>query len=370
MLAIILIGGQGTRLRPFTCSRPKPLLPLVNRPFLEYQFDTLKAHGIKDVVLCTSYLPGQFKRVFGDGRKHGLRLSYVHEVRPLGTGGAVRNCARLVAGTFLVFNGDILSGIDLTAFLGAHGRGRAEASIALTRVKDPTLYGLVETEPDGRVRSFLEKPSWDEIRTNTINAGAYVFEPGILDLIPEGVAYSLERGLFPRLLELRRRVVGWVSPGYWMDIGTVEKYLQAHLDILSGLALGRKAPGGAGRVPLAGSSGRGRNARPPVKSCGRRVRLGRGITWPEPGGTAVLGDGTSVNDFVRFSGHVCVGPGCVIGRGAMLEDCVVLERTRVGPGASLKRCVVGERCRIGANTAVAAGGAVAGGSVVGPFSAL
>ncbi|MBI5625115.1 MAG: NDP-sugar synthase [Elusimicrobia bacterium] len=360
MLAIILIGGQGTRLRPFTCSRPKPLLPLVNRPFLEYQFEVLKAHGIKDVVLCTSYLPGQFRKVFGDGRRLGMRLSYVHEGRPLGTGGAVRNCAGLVRGPFLVFNGDILSGIDLTAFLKAHRDRRAEASIALTRVKDPTLYGLVETDDDGRVRSFLEKPSWDEIRTNTINAGAYVFEPRVLDLIPEGAVHSLERGLFPRLLELRRRLFGWVSPGYWMDIGTVEKYLQAHLDILGGLL----------PAPLTPFGGRKKSPAGPRQACGRKVRLGREITWPEDGGTAVVGDGSSVGDFVRFSGRVCVGPGCVIGRGASLEDCVVLEHTRVGEGASLKRCVVGERCRVGANSVVAAGGAVAGGSVLGPHSSL
>ncbi|MFA6317387.1 MAG: NDP-sugar synthase [Elusimicrobiota bacterium] len=359
MLALILIGGQGTRLRPFTCSRPKPLLPLVNRPFLEYQFDALRAHGIKDAVLCTSYLPGQFRKVFGDGRRLGMRLRYVHETRPLGTGGAVRNCGRLVKGPFLVFNGDILSGIDLTAFLESHRRRRAEASIALTRVKDPTLYGLVETAEDGRVRSFLEKPSWDEIKTNTINAGAYVFEPGVLDLIPEGAVHSLERGLFPRLLELRRRLFGWVSPGYWMDIGTVEKYLQAHLDLLGGVP-GLASPGRGAALPR----------RRPVKVLGRGVRLGRDITWPEDGGTAVLGDKTVVGDFVRFLGRVSVGPGCSLGRGAVLEDCVVLEGVRVGEGASLKRCVVGERCRLGASTTVAAGGAVAGGSVLGPHSAL
>ncbi|MBI4678331.1 MAG: NDP-sugar synthase [Elusimicrobia bacterium] len=367
MLALILIGGKGTRLRPFTCKRPKPLLPLVNRPFLEYQFDVLKAHGVRDVVLCASYLPGRFKRVFGDGRRLGLRLRYVREVRPLGTGGAVKNCERHLRGTFLVFNGDVLSAIDLTGFLRNHRLKRADASIALTRVKDPTLYGLVETDRGGRVRSFLEKPSWDEIRTNTVNAGAYVFEPRALDLIPKGTVHSLERGLFPRLLEARRRVFGYVTAGYWMDIGTVEKYLQAHLDVLSGAA---GLPIGA-----AGRTKRARRSRVPadrVRACGRAVRLGREIAWPEGGGLTVLGDGAAVGDFVRFSGHVCVGPGCVIGRGAQLEDCVILEGTRIGDGATLKRCVVGERCLIGANTAVAAGrfAAVAGGSVVAPYSFL
>ncbi|MBI5209984.1 MAG: NDP-sugar synthase [Elusimicrobia bacterium] len=360
MLAIILIGGKGSRLRPFTCDRPKPLLPLVNRPFLEYQFDLLKAHGIRDVVLCTSYMPAPFKRLLGDGRRLGLRIRYAHERRPLGTGGAVKNCERLIDGPFLVFNGDILSSLDLTGFLRSHRRDRADASIALTRVKDPTLYGLVETDPGGRVRNFVEKPSWDEIRTNTINAGAYIFEPGVLGLIPEGTAHSLERGLFPRLLELRRRLFGYVASGYWMDIGTVEKYLQVHLDIMSGAcrpAAGKAAPA---RKPL-GQSG---------LACGRGVRLGREITWPLDGGQAVLGEGVAVGDFAKFTGHVCVGPRCVIGRGAQLEDCVVLKGTRIGPGATLRRCLVGEGCRIGANASIAAGGAVAGGSVVGPYSVL
>ena len=240
MIALILIGGAGTRLRPFTCDYPKPLLPVLNRPFLEYQFDVLKRHGVRDIVLCTAYKPGLFHRMLGDGRSRGLRLRWVHEDRPLGTGGAVKNAQSRIKETTLVLNGDILHTLDVSAFLRFHRRVRADLSIALTRVKDPTLYGLVETDPSGRVRRFLEKPSWDEIVTNAINAGAYLFEPSVVARIPPGVNYSLERSLFPHMLEDGARLFGYVSRGYWMDIGTVEKYLQVHIDIL----------GGAARLPL------------------------------------------------------------------------------------------------------------------------
>jgi NDP-sugar pyrophosphorylase family protein len=351
MIALILIGGAGTRLRPFTCDFPKPLLPVVNRPFLEYQFDVLKRHGVRDIVLCTAYKPALFHRMLGDGRGRGLRLRYVHERQPLGTGGAVKNAQPHIRQTALILNGDVLHTLDVTAFLRFHRRNRAELSIALTRVKNPTLYGLVETEPSGRVRRFLEKPSWDEVVTNTINAGAYIFEPSVMARIPPGVPHSLERALFPRMLEDGARLFGYVSRGYWMDIGAVDKYLQVHLDIL----------GGETRLPLPPEPRR------PGLRAGRGVRLGRELTFDREG-CAVLGDRVRVGDFARFSRHVCVGPDCEIGKGAALEDCVVLADARIGDGAVLKGCVVGPRCRVGHHAAMSAGTALAGGSTLRPFS--
>ncbi|MDD5655633.1 MAG: NDP-sugar synthase [Elusimicrobia bacterium] len=354
MIALILIGGVGTRLRPFTCDFPKPLLPVVNRPFLEYQFDVLKRHGVRDVVLCTAYKPGLFHRMLGDGRRLGLRLRYAHERRPLGTGGAVKNALPRPDSTVLVLNGDILHNLDLTAFLGCHRRGRSELTIALTRVKDPTLYGLVETAPDGSVRRFLEKPSWDEVVTNTVNAGAYLFEPGALGRVPSGVAYSLERSLFPHMLEAGARVFGFISRGYWMDIGTVDKYLQVHLDLLRGEAP-LDLPARLRRQRLCAGPG---------------VRLGRELSVDGEEGKVFLGERTRVGDFVRFSRYVCVGPGCEIGKGASLEDCVVLRDCRIGDGAALKGCVVGPGCRIGKHAAISAGRALAGGSSLRPYSQL
>src|SRR5579883_3475067 len=228
---------MGTRLRPLTCDVPKPLLPVLNKPFLHYQFEVLKRHGVKDVVLCTSYQADAFRKAFGDGRKLGLRLRFVHENRPLGTGGAIKNAEPLLRGrgTFLVLNGDVLNAFDIGRFAAQHRRKKALASIALTRaVNDPTMYGVVATASDGRIKGFLEKPSWDEIDSDFINAGAYLLEEAILDLMPAATAYSVERSLFPDLLARRAPFYGCETEGYWIDIGTIDRYLQVHLDILSG----------------------------------------------------------------------------------------------------------------------------------------
>lgn len=352
MKALILTGGQGTRLRPFTCSTPKPLLPVVNVPFLHHPLALLRRHGVREVTLATAYRPGAFRRAFGDGRRFGLRIRYAFEKEPLGTGGAVRNACAGTRGTLLVLNGDVLHDMDFGAFLRFHRARRSEASIALTPVKDPTLYGLVETDARGRILRFLEKPSPDEISTNTINAGAYLFEPSVLERIPPGV-YSLERGLFPGLLAAKRPFYAWVCPGYWLDIGTVEKYLQAHLDALSGL------------TPL---------HRPELRRRGAfllepGVRLGADASH-EGEGRVLVGRGARVAAGVRFTGSVCLGPRCVVGRGAALEDCVLLAGARVGEGARLSRCVVGQGCRVGPRSTLGPGRALGDGSTTTEHSAL
>lgn len=354
MQAVILIGGKGTRLRPFTIDTPKPLLPVLNRPFLHYQFEVLKAHGVREAVLCTAYQADAFRRSLG-ARTLGLRLRYIEERQPLGTGGALKNAEPLLrrGEPVLVLNGDVLNTLDVTAFLKSHRQKEAEVSIALTRVKDPTLYGLVRTESSGRIREFLEKPSWDEIDSNTINAGAYLFDWSVLSAIPPGVPYSLERQLFPHLLAEKRRLFGFVTSGYWIDIGTVERYRQVHLDII------------AGGTPF---RPQGTQRRPGLWT-GPGVRLGE-FALEGRATRVVLGAGAAVADFARFSGSVCVGPRCVIGKGAWLEDCVVLEGTRVGEGARLSRCVVGSRCRIGAQAQLGEDAALAGGSLVHSFSLL
>ena len=340
MKAAILIGGQGTRLRPFTLESPKPLPPVLNRPFLEYQFRVLKAHGVREAVLCVSYRAEDFKRVFGDGRRLGLKLSYMREKMPLGTGGAVKNAEALLGrGTSLILNGDVLNAFDIRAFLRFHRAKKAEISIALTRVKDPTLYGLVLTDMEGCVRRFLEKPSWDEVETNTINAGAYLFEPSVFAHIPVGKTYSLERGLFPERLVAGAKLGGWVAPGYWIDIGTVEKYLQVHLDLIEG------------RTPFSLGPG----AKPLRNADGAKV---------------VAGPGVKVAPFARFSGAVSLGRGVRIGKGAQLSDCVVLDGAEIGDGARLERCVVGARAHMGTHATLGPGTALAGGSQVGDYSQL
>lgn len=339
MRAVILIGGLGTRLRPFTLATPKPLLPVLNRPFLEYQFQVLSRHGVKDVVLCTSYRAETFRRAFGTGRRLGLNISYVRERIPMGTGGAIKNAEPLLKGTTLVLNGDVLNAFDLGAFLKFHHARRAEISIALTRVKDPTRYGLVLTDEKGMVRRFLEKPSWDEVVSNSINAGAYLFEPSVFDHLPLGKPYSVERGLFPERLAAGARIAGYVAPGYWIDIGSIEMYLQVHLDLLQGRA--------------------------PFKS-GARARAVKNAD----GARVVAGPGTTVAPFVRFSGSVSLGAKVRVGRGAQLSDCVVLDGAVIGDGARLDGCVVGPRAKIGTHAALGPGRALAGGSAVGDYSQL
>lgn len=353
MKALILIGGQGTRLRPFTYNTPKPLLPVVNRPFLHYQFEALRRHGIKEVVLCTAYQPQAFHKSFGNGRSLGLDISYVHEKHPLGTGGAIRNADGKIDDTVLILNGDILNAFDFTAFLRSHRKSKASVSIALTRVKDPTLYGLVETDESGRIKRFLEKPSWNEINCNTINAGAYVFEPDVIRRIPPGVPYSVERGLFPHLLESGAKLNGYVTGGYWMDIGTVEKYLQVHLDILGDATPFRPQ----GMIRRGGYH---------VAS---QVTFGRDVSR-EGRGNIVLGSRSKVGPYVRFAGSVCVGADCAIGQGSVLEDCVILDGTTIGEGAQLKRCIIGRRCRLAPHANIGAGRALGDGSTISHFSQL
>ncbi|MCR4296747.1 MAG: NDP-sugar synthase [Elusimicrobia bacterium] len=339
MRAVILIGGMGTRLRPFTLETPKPLLPVMNRPFLEYQFQILSRHGVREVVLCTSYRAETFRRAFGDGRRLGLKISYVRERLPLGTGGAIKNAEPLLSGTTLVLNGDVLNAFDLGAFLRFHRARRAEISIALTRVKDPTRYGLVLTDDKGMVRRFLEKPSWDEVVTNSVNAGAYLFEPSVFDHLPQGKPYSLERGLFPERLAAGARIAGYVAPGYWIDIGSVKAYLQVHLDLLQGRTPFRPGP----------------RARAIKSADGARVTAGAG---------------TKIAPFARFSGSVSLGSKVLIGRGAQLTDCVVLDGAVIGDGARLERCVVGPKARVGTHAVLGPGTALAGGSTIGDYSQL
>lgn len=350
MTAVILIGGLGTRLRPLTLETPKPLLPILNRPFLEYQLRRLRLAGIRDVVFCLAYRPEAFRRKIGNGRRYGIRARYCVESTPLGTGGAVGNARRYLRGTTLVLNGDMFFDFDLHRMAAFHRARRAVATIALTRVKDPTLYGLVETGRDGRIRRFLEKPTWEEVTTNTINAGVYLFEPSVLDRIPSGRAVSLERDVYPTLLKEGERLCGWVTSGYWLDIGTVEKYLQAHRDLLDGVH----------HVP------------PP----GRQVRTG---AWVGPGASLardadvagsriVLGRGAKVESGVQAHGRVCIGDGAVIRQGAVLTDCVLLDHVEVGSGARVTGALLGSRCRIGENAVVRGGAALGPGTVIAPYS--
>src|SRR4051794_74092 len=211
MKAVILVGGQGTRLRPLTLSTPKPLISLVNRPFLEHLLNPLRTHGITDVVLAMSYRSELFQEVYGDGSRLGMKLTFVHEVEPLDTGGAIKNVESYLnpGESFMVFNGDVLTDLDLSAMLRLHKESGSVCTISLTRVEDPSQYGVVDMDTRGQIQKFTEKPKREEATSNWINAGTYVLEPEALEHIPAGQRYSVERGLFPTLLKAGRPLFGY-----------------------------------------------------------------------------------------------------------------------------------------------------------------
>jgi mannose-1-phosphate guanylyltransferase len=311
--AQILAGGLGTRLRPLTYTRPKHLLPIANRPHIEHVFDLVLASGVHEVVMLTSYLSGAFASAIEVGSRRGIRMEVAHEDEPLGTAGALKNAERYVGDdTFLAFNGDILTDFDLGELVRFHRARSAEATILLTPVEDPSAFGVVPTDPDGRVRGFIEKPSRDEAPTNLINAGIYVLEPSVLTRIPKGEAYSAERALFPELAAAGT-MFALATDAYWMDIGTPRKYLQANLDALAGdFSTSAVADPGPGAV-LVGEGCTIAGSATIADSC-----LGAG---------SVVEDGATVRDSVLL-------PGAVVGAGAVVEGSILGERAKVGPGAT------------------------------------
>ena len=325
-----MAGGQGTRLRPLTLGTPKPIVPLLNVPFLAYQLALLRRHGITDVVLSCSYLVDEVRRTMGDGAAHGVRLSYAVETDPLGTAGGVRNAVDLVRGLVVVLNGDILADLDLGAMLRFHAERGAKATLYLTRVPDPTQYGLVELEPDGAIRAFVEKPTADRVTTDTVNAGVYALDRSVVTAIPTGRAVSIERETFPGLLRDRVPFFGWVAESYWLDIGSPAKYRQGQLDLLAGKVATDVAPPGD------------RDARRFVAD-GVRVAPDAEVAAP-----CVIGPGSRVEAGARVGANAVLGANCVVGAGARIDGAILWEGVTVGAGAILRDCIVASGARIGA----------------------
>ncbi len=340
MKAIILIGGLGTRLRPLTCNIPKPLLPVLNKPFILYQIELLKKHGIKDIVLCMAYLPSEFKKFLGDGSKFGVKISYAIEKVPLGTGGAIKNAERFVDSPVLIFNGDVMTDINLTELVRYHREKKSGVTITLVRVPDPSQYGLVETLPDGKISRFLEKPSLNEITCDTINAGVYIFNPEMFREIPAAVVYSVERGLFPKLLDEKAPFYSYIYSGYWIDIGTTEKYFTVHKDLM-------------GRMKK--------------NSVGEKSKIARSA---EITGRLVMGKRSSVGASAVLSGSVCLGNGVTIGAGCRLSDCIILDGSTVGECSKIEKSLVGRGCAIEDNVVLNEGCALGDKTIVRRYSKL
>jgi mannose-1-phosphate guanylyltransferase len=318
MKAVILVGGEGTRLRPLTCNIPKAIVPILNQPFLEHLAGYLREHGITDVILAMGYLPDQIQGSLGDGTQMGVRLTYVMEESPLGTAGAVKNAESFLDGPVVVFNGDILTDIDLSAMIKRHREVKPKVSIALTPVENPTIYGVVETDTGGMVQRFVEKPGWDEVTTNMINAGIYILEPDVLELIPPSTPTMFENYLFPLLLERGQPILGYPSDAYWIDIGTPEKYLKANHDLLL-KERNKDIPAGVGSE---------------IHSTARIE------------GPVLIAEGCMIAEDARVKGPVVLGPHCEIGRGAAVEGAVLWNHSKVGEKAEVRNCIVCSCCNL------------------------
>ena len=333
--AVVLVGGEGTRLRPITSRLPKPAAPVVSRPFVSYIMEHLARHGVRRVIFSTGYLAEAIKAVVHDGAAYGLQVEYAIEDRPLGTAGAIKNSEPyLEDGPFLALNGDVLTDVDVGALVGVHTRAAAQATIFLKSVEDPSRYGLVLIDPQGKVLQFVEKPAPDAPAPQPalINAGMYVLEPAVLDLIPAGEMFSIERGVFPVLAE-KGTMYGYAPECYWRDIGTPESYLAANFDVLEGLVTTK--------------TGQSMDTACLYRSSTASVAPSARIVPP-----VYLDDGVEVGEQAVVGPQVVVGAGSSIGAGACVTESVVQEDVRVGAEARLNHSVIVRRSVLGRRTRV------------------
>jgi mannose-1-phosphate guanylyltransferase len=349
MKAILLAGGKGTRLRPLTLHTPKPIVPIFDRPFLRYQIDLLRhVPEITEIVLSLNYQPGRIEEVFGDGEALGVHLRYAVEPAPLGTGGAIKFAAGPdVHEPIVVFNGDVLTSVDLPALIALHRARGAKATIVLTPVPNPAAYGLVETDAEDNIRAFVEKPSPDRITTNRINAGIYVLEPDTLERIPHETAWSIERGYFPSLVERGETFVAYQYDGYWIDIGTPEKYLQVHRDIMSGAFA---APPFAGRAGAA------------LVAEGAEVDPGAVIEGP-----CFIDAGAVVKRGATIRPGSVIGHHCRVEEDATIDGAILWPNTWVDRDAVITGTIAGRHCHFGRSVTTSAGSVFGDKSVLTDF---
>ena len=347
MQALCLAGGEGTRLRPLTSTVPKPVVPLVDRPFIAYMLGWLRSHDVDDVVLACGFMASGVRNVLGDGGAYGMRLRYAEEPSPLGTGGAIKFAEPMLDERFLVLNGDVLTDLDLTAQVRRHEETGARVTIALIGVDDPSNYGLVRTADDGAVEEFVEKPSPDQIDTNLISAGAYVLDRDVLDLIPARENVSIEREVFPELVGAG--LYATAGAGYWLDIGTPERYLQATWDILE------------------------QNVRTAVAE-----RIGEGFLAVDADSTvrgkvvppALVESGASVGSGAVVGSRVVLGAGASVGAGSHVEGAVLLQGASVGEECTIRNAILGPGVRIGDRCHVEDGAVLGEGTTIGAGNVL
>jgi len=340
MQALILAGGKGTRLRPLTVYTPKPIVPVVNRPFLLYQIEILLNAGITDITLSLSYQPDKIQQILGNGSEFGVNLRYITEPSPLGTGGAYKFAADAIRETTIVFNGDILTDLDIGKLVEFHQTKGSTTTIALVSVDDPSRYGVVEIDQEAKVKQFIEKPKPEELaklNINTINAGIYVLEPSILDIIAKDANKSFEYEIFPDILKRELPFYGYVmTDEYWLDIGTPASYRRAHNDFLNGRITGFEI---------------------------EQATDSDVATHAEIDKLSVIGAGCTIKPGVRIINSV-IGPGVHIEEKAVIENSVIWSHTRIASSAEIRGAVIGRSCHIGRNAVVGEG------SVLGDKTAL
>jgi mannose-1-phosphate guanylyltransferase len=350
MQAVILVGGEGTRLRPLTSTVPKPVVPLVDRPFITYMLEWLGAHGIEDVIMSCGFLATSVRNVLGDGSAMGLRLRFVEEPEPRGTAGALKFAEPMLDERFVMLNGDVLTDLDITAQIEQHERTGARGTLALVPVEDPTAYGLVRLNDDRSVKEFVEKPSSDEIDTNLISAGAYVLERDVLELIPADRNVSIEREVWPALVG--NGLYGCPSDGYWLDIGTPARYLKGTFDIIEGhVATAVRERLGDNYLWVAPDAEiEGRAIPPAVIETGCRVAPEASV-----GSLVVLGQHVTVDEGATVERSVVLN-GAHIGANCRLRDCIVAAGVHIGPSSQITGgAVLGEGVTVGADNVITRG---------------
>ncbi len=334
MQAIVLVGGEGTRLRPLTYGTPKPMVPIMNVPFLARTLERLYEAEIRDVVLAAGYMPQAIVDYFGDGSKIGMNVIYAIEETPLGTAGALKNVEQHITGPFFVLNGDIFTSLDLRAMQRYHKEKGGVATLHCIRVEDPSPFGCVVHDQTGRVSAFIEKPPKDNAPTNDINAGTYLLEREILDFIPGGRPVSIERETFPAIIAAHKPIYAYTTADYWIDLGRPDQYLAAHRDVLSGA------------MPLniePGISGEGAEA----------LRKVPGVVPPVHAAGDVVVDAAA-----RIGPNVVLGRGCSVGAEAVIRESILWERVSVGAGALVEEAIVASGAIIGPRAHVAAGSVI------------
>jgi mannose-1-phosphate guanylyltransferase len=332
--AIVLVGGEGTRLRPLTYGTPKPMVPIVNVPFLALTMERLYEAGIRDVILPAGYLPQAIVDYFGDGSRLDMKITYVIEATPLGTAGAIKNVEEHISGRFFVLNGDILTSLDLNAMLRYHEDKGGIGTLHLIPVDDPSAFGCVVHGQDGRVSAFVEKPPKEQAPTNEINAGTYLLEPEILAAIPPGRPVSIERETFPQIIAAGEELYAYTTSDYWIDVGRPEQYLTAHRDILSGAMPLKLEPG---------ISGQGAGA----------LRGHPGLVPPVHAAEDVIVDPTA-----RVGPNVVFGKGCSLGAEVVVRESVLWDRVSVGPGAFIEEAIIASGATIGPKAQIKKGSVI------------